>query len=159
MKCRQIKKLISAYVDGELDQEKIKEVRAHLQTCPACAAELGKLQQAWTWLELLPAVKAPAFFATKVLRKIEERSKLSRLQHYLGDFLNRALIPATVAAGILAGVFLGNQLNQRLQLQEEMANIDPAIQAVTTASEDFTVVPPGSLSETYLVAVSSTPRR
>ena len=155
MKCKEIKKLLSTYIDGELDPERIQEVTEHLKQCKACFAQLATFKKIWDLLDTLPEATVQPFFANKVMHRIESRSQLSRLRHYVGDFFNRAVIPAAVAAGILIGLFLGNFVNEKQHLKDAMANVDPTIQPITAASEDFTAFPPGSLADTYLVIVSS----
>ncbi|NOX88399.1 MAG: zf-HC2 domain-containing protein [Calditrichaeota bacterium] len=39
MNCEQARILLMGYLDGELDSEQEKELRRHLDTCPACRAE------------------------------------------------------------------------------------------------------------------------
>jgi len=44
MDCSRIKNKLSAYLDGELPEEDIREVRRHLFVCSACESELNKLR-------------------------------------------------------------------------------------------------------------------
>ena len=49
MTCNQAEILLHALLDGELDAGHAREVEAHLEICPRCAAQLGayrELQQA-----------------------------------------------------------------------------------------------------------------
>src|SRR5689334_10825152 len=45
MKCEACQSILEEYFDGELPAKAVKEVRAHLASCPACAAELAVLRQ------------------------------------------------------------------------------------------------------------------
>ena len=155
MKCKELKKILSTYMDGELEPERAKEVTTHLKQCKACFTQLAAFEKIWDLLDALPEVTIQPFFANKVIQRIESRSQLSRARHYVGDFFNRAVIPVAVAAGIFIGLFLGNLVNEKQHLRAAMANVDPTIQPITAASEDFTAFPPGSLADTYLVVVSS----
>ena len=45
MKCGRVRKHLSAYLDGELDLSVRRQVDQHLESCPACAAELSKTKE------------------------------------------------------------------------------------------------------------------
>ena len=51
MNCKHVTKLISPLLDGELSEASSTQVRAHLDTCPACAAEATALQRATLLLQ------------------------------------------------------------------------------------------------------------
>lgn len=44
MECERIRKLLSAYLDGELSEEERKEVRKHLFVCSRCELEFMKIR-------------------------------------------------------------------------------------------------------------------
>ena len=44
MKCSQIRKMISPYVDNELAPDELKLFTSHIQECPACKEELEEMQ-------------------------------------------------------------------------------------------------------------------
>jgi len=44
MECSRIKNMLSAYLDSELPEEDIREVRRHLFTCSKCELELKKIR-------------------------------------------------------------------------------------------------------------------
>ena len=44
MECERIKKLLSAYLDGELLEDEMKEVRRHLFACSKCEIEFKKIR-------------------------------------------------------------------------------------------------------------------
>lgn len=44
MECERIRKLLSAYLDGELPEEERKEVRKHLFICSQCELEFKKIR-------------------------------------------------------------------------------------------------------------------
>jgi hypothetical protein len=46
MKCETCQSILEEYFDGELPSKAGTEVRAHLASCPACAAELAEMRQA-----------------------------------------------------------------------------------------------------------------
>jgi anti-sigma factor RsiW len=50
---------LSALLDAQLSATDERVVRAHLEVCPACAAELRAVEQARSWVRGLPAVDPP----------------------------------------------------------------------------------------------------
>ncbi len=59
MNCSQIAPLLSPYYDGELDSERRRQVRAHLQRCPTCAEALTQLELLSSAAQSLPEHEAP----------------------------------------------------------------------------------------------------
>jgi predicted anti-sigma-YlaC factor YlaD len=50
MDCREIIKLIPAYLDGELGLQEGRSVKDHLDGCPACRKELEAFERSWAVL-------------------------------------------------------------------------------------------------------------
>jgi len=45
MDCRECSLEMTAFLDGELPQSRVSEVRSHVDTCPACTRELSDLRK------------------------------------------------------------------------------------------------------------------
>lgn len=73
MRCTQVRRHLSAYQDGALDEAQRDAVGEHLAQCPECATRLAELQRAWQALEVCePAETAPGFTAA-VMRRLGEK--------------------------------------------------------------------------------------
>jgi hypothetical protein len=79
MNCTQIRELLSEYMDGMLDKEPKDLVKKHLETCKDCREELASLRAISEELGSLEAVEAPTDFLKKVHKRIEQRSRISRV--------------------------------------------------------------------------------
>lgn len=73
MRCRQAKKLLSPYLDGELSEQEKVALEEHLQDCFACQAELESLRKLSEGLKgIYRQVKAPPDFLDRVMARIAE---------------------------------------------------------------------------------------
>jgi anti-sigma factor RsiW len=104
----QISPKLGAYLDGELDQRSQSEVETHLETCPACQAELEELRQLSQLLraapqpDFTPALDFKAQFMLQLPRRAQEQTPRSN-----GRMLTW-MAPALVLAGwIFLQVTLG----------------------------------------------------
>ena len=73
MKCSQIRKMISPYVDNELAPDELKLFTSHIQECPACKEELEEIQSVHQLFASAERFEAPLGFATRVMAHLEEQ--------------------------------------------------------------------------------------
>lgn len=74
MEHQSAKELFSDYLDGELSPEQTREVKAHLDECAACRAELEALERTLQSLSGLSPLPPPPDFGRKVQQRIRRRS-------------------------------------------------------------------------------------
>jgi hypothetical protein len=74
MKCRHLPDLI-AYLDNELEVEKLNKFEEHLASCPVCQAEKARQKQLSNSLKLISQLEPPKDLAAKVMTKINLKSK------------------------------------------------------------------------------------
>jgi anti-sigma factor RsiW len=68
--CQNIRRQLSAYVDGELTPAQRTEVDAHLASCPDCQQEVAELKMLAAGLAALPQLRPAPRFLAEVRRKI-----------------------------------------------------------------------------------------
>ncbi len=116
---------IGLYYDGELPDERRRQVESHLLECPTCRAELAALEQLSRLLQADPAPAArtsPERFAAQVRLRLPGRAQAQRLR---AQWLRRLwwLIPFGVLGAqaffhaaliVSALVWLALALNQAL---------------------------------------------
>ena len=74
MEHQSAKELFSDYLDGELSPEQTREVKAHLDECATCRAELEALERTLQSLSGLRPLPPPPDFGRKVQQRIRRRS-------------------------------------------------------------------------------------
>lgn len=73
MKCSDIKKLLSGYLDGDLGEMEKLLVSEHLGICANCSNELDLLKETVSLLKTREPVEPPPDFVVQVRKKIEPR--------------------------------------------------------------------------------------
>ncbi|UCE17378.1 MAG: zf-HC2 domain-containing protein [Gemmatimonadota bacterium] len=112
MRCSQVRKLLSPYIDGELSERKAEKIRDHVSHCTICGEALQALQN----LDALsretyahePSEAYWANFLPRLHRRIEAappRSFQEKVRHVFGDILFPSG-PWLKAAGAVASVVL-----------------------------------------------------
>ena len=112
---KKVKKILSAYLDGELDEKRRRLVEEHLRGCQECSEELNTLK-ALDQLARSSKVPEPGEEYWKTLsgrirsRIIleEEEGRLSRLKNILVQSPGRLKLISTLAVGILV-LLVGRQ--------------------------------------------------
>ncbi len=121
---------LQAYLDEELSHQEGRELEAHLQVCPECAAELTQLRSLFQSIESLPSESLATDLAPAVLTAV--RSRIPSLA--LGELL--------AAAALTAGLVLwvgGGELQDRLgsAAQRWISQLDVAAAAISTIFNDL----------------------
>jgi anti-sigma factor RsiW len=120
MNCSEVRTLLEAHADGELDLVRQVEIEAHLKLCPACAAQAEALKARQGALrQSLPRFGAPAQLRSRVLALAQEgarapsRARTFEYLAYLGG------VAAAVAACLFAGYAWGNARGRSSALLDE----------------------------------------
>jgi anti-sigma factor RsiW len=77
MRCRKAKKLISAYLDGELTGARLEAVRAHLGRCPDCEAFAADLARVSRQVTLFSAPEPREGFVDRLMARLPEPASAS----------------------------------------------------------------------------------
>lgn len=99
--CEAMQEQLSALLDGELDEEETREVRAHLARCPDCRAFYEAMQ---ILSGLLEPEAPPAALHENIMSQLDLREKVLARQKRLRRL--RPLFSLAAAAAILVGTVL-----------------------------------------------------
>ncbi|MDQ7843287.1 MAG: zf-HC2 domain-containing protein [Armatimonadota bacterium] len=100
-----ISRQLSAYLDGELEPDAVREVEAHLTVCGACRGELGGLRQVKAMLASLPEI-APPEEVWQGLRRRMEREPPSGWRPALREALRSTVRRPALAIAAAALIIL-----------------------------------------------------
>ena len=111
MKCSQITKMISRYIDDDLGPEEKRLFQLHVKDCPGCKHELEEVLAVHELFVSAERFPAPYGFTTRVMANLEakEPSWLWQLFTFRPFFL-RAVEVAFALVIMVLGVFSGNLL-------------------------------------------------
>jgi len=107
MRCRNVRKNLVAYLDGEISGRRLERVRAHLRSCTACAGELdacARLRSALASLE--PPAGQGALSAADILRTAARDRIRTRPPRGLPAWGARAWRPALILGTTLLALIL-----------------------------------------------------
>jgi hypothetical protein len=94
MSCNSIQSKLSAYIDGEMSGYDMQDLRAHVNNCKDCQAELYGLKAVQSILREMPATPEPP---SMVEIKLEKRVKA-----YRSNFFRLAFLLTVPAACMIA---------------------------------------------------------
>jgi predicted anti-sigma-YlaC factor YlaD len=113
MTCKEVKKNLIFYHYGEIDKQKAKEIKEHLQNCKSCAAEYQKLQLALNYMDAEAKTQANPFIWTRIKARLEQAEQYQPLPKWV-----RVLQPVLLVILVVVGLFLGIQLGKLYTIPE-----------------------------------------
>lgn len=111
MNCEQCRPNLLAYLDGEVEAAQRAEIEAHLAACPACAAELARLQALRAGLlDAVPAglehVRLSRAAEERIRARLRRAQRRPRFAGALAGLLRPRLALARVAIPLIVALFL-----------------------------------------------------
>ena len=142
MKCQEIQKRFSAYLDGELDENQRKIIQSHLRGCTTCQEALNILAETWNLLDTLPKPEPVPYFYTRLkARMASEDTKKT-------GWTERILVPISATAAIVLGILVGSTVGRNGN-GVTMASSSEENVISSVYIDTFDDFPAASLGETY----------
>lgn len=118
MKCKNVKRMLSLYIDRELKPDNEKKLFAHLEICESCQKE-KKLMECINQMLLPPTEIQPSpQFLFKVKQKILSPKTLDYYTASLLKYLKPVLVSMACIIVFVISFFLGNSLGTQLKEKE-----------------------------------------
>ena len=150
MKCPQVRKKLSAFVDGQGSVSDRAGISRHLESCSNCRQYAGELQCVSDDFSLIEDVAVRPYFLSRLKQRIRDRESSRRMRRYLPVWIRRVAIPAGAVACIALTALLGSSLGRTVyawRVRRESAT------SATTTSQAGSVLldqtPGGPLSRVY----------
>ncbi len=163
MKCSQVRKMISPYVDNELAPDELKLFTSHVQECPACKEEMEEIQAVHGLFASAEKFEAPLGFATRVmahLEEVEEAGLFSRLRRL---FVVRPFFLRTVEVAFALVIMLIGAVSGNLLIADRTSgSVTSGTQTVvgeTFSLDLFQATPPDSIGGIYVSLMGPTDER
>ncbi len=103
MNCTDIQKLIPDYLAGALEADEASKVRMHIETCPACMAEVEAHRKAWDMAAGISDVTPAPGFTASVRKRLEKHPRKSPKRQFVSV---RYALAAAACLLLVFGIFL-----------------------------------------------------
>jgi predicted anti-sigma-YlaC factor YlaD len=101
MKCRQIEKLLSSYLENELSQEEKVLVENHIEKCSECSGLLSYMREAKNSMAEIPEIEVSPSLMRKLV-EIPNKKPKRRFSFLLKPSLQPLLAAATVLITVIS---------------------------------------------------------
>jgi len=153
----EIQQHLLRYLDGDLPDEKMRQIREHLSTCPVCAERHTVLASLWLSESRLEKVKPSPFLWTRLQARIEEYEQTPAFVRDLKKILQGVLVhpfpTLAVIAAIVMGIYIGTPRQSQRHADGQLVG-QASAKVEDLGLDQFDVVPPSALGRS-LVEISS----
>ena len=111
MRCKDARKKIVHWVDGELSPQIEREISLHVRTCEQCRKKAAQLNFLSELLDKIPSELPSSDLKSKTLEQFEKLVKVQTKTAFIKfDWVMRTAMAMGMAAGLFTGVGLGLNL-------------------------------------------------
>jgi predicted anti-sigma-YlaC factor YlaD len=118
MKCSEIRKKLSAFLDGEVSEEEKYLISEHLKLCDLCRKEFEALTQVSEILEVIDEVQVSPFFIIRLKQRIIEQKSRSRARFPFVEWIRKVAVPVTATALIMLSFLIGSHLGKAMYQEQ-----------------------------------------
>jgi len=113
-------KYISAFMDAELPDHQMEEIRSHLRTCERCRQHLALLQETEAALKAMPEIEPSPSFESDFWKKIADREDRRNHPFLLRFFLThtKPFAAAAMTAAIVAVLLFNRETTRPPEIDE-----------------------------------------
>ncbi len=112
MKCKTIHKKLIFFVEGDLPEKEMQEVRFHLSGCSRCKAFAEEMKKTLNIVQLEKSAPVSPYFYTRLKARMEKQQEAVVGQESLslwGRVLQPVMFSVLLMAGIYTGIKIGGQ--------------------------------------------------
>ena len=105
MNCKELRKILPSYIEGETETEQNMLITDHIEICPECSLIYKQLSDSLALLQYKKDIDEQAFYYTRLKQKMLNKSNKEPLLNNL--LLKRILQPAVYLASLIIAVYIG----------------------------------------------------
>ena len=113
---------IQQYLDQELQEDKLNEIRQHVKTCAVCMEKYSQAQE----LKFKIFAVLDEFIAVELLHEVPVFQFIPKKRS-----LKKYILATSIAASILLFIGIGIRVNKQKNIQKQMDNITKATYEIT----------------------------
>lgn len=148
MKHKEIQKKMLRYINAQLPQEEMSEIKHHLELCKTCQKKIQILADVWKFSNSINRVQPSPILWNKISKRIDNKNQNEILVHKTKIFILHTVRPALTTAIVILGLFIGINLGNRItmsDLHNQMAEITTNQLQNEFGLENFQILSSGSL--------------
>ena len=111
MKCNTIHKKLIFYLDGELPQQEMEDIKNHLSECKECALFAEELKKTQAILTSEKSIEPNPFFYTRLKARMEAEESVNYTPSWQPAWV-KVLQPAVFSIILIAGVYFGSKIGK-----------------------------------------------
>ena len=156
MNCRDVRKKLSAFQDGELVESQKLEIHRHLQNCQECSFVFQEMEDMWNALSQAETIETAPYFWTRLSQRIEAQKSRNRIVDWLFSpfaFLPKPIVSTLVIIfGLMIGIYMGKSI-YRESIAPAPITLEQELELQLSVSS-FVDLPNNSVGEIYASLIS-----
>ncbi len=103
MRCSEIQRKLSPFIDNEMTDPQKKEIENHLNVCENCQRIYQAMLKSWELLDVLPNPEPAPFLYTRIRARLSEQARAKSR-----GWMERILVPLSATVAVILGIFIGS---------------------------------------------------
>ena len=112
MNCDEVKEGLSGFLESDLSEGRMAQIRDHLARCQSCSEERRRIEAGWELLRAWPEVEPSRDLAGRIWARIEQDEPVFKGRFQWGSWPTWAPVGGLVAATILITIWLVNPITK-----------------------------------------------
>lgn len=165
MHCRDIRKKLSAWSDGETNQQLSDQIRKHLTTCLECNRVLQEIQSLQMFFQQSPIPPLPQEFTGAVMKKVRllaaNRSEVFRPLLWWRNLTFSLKASSTIAFGLVLnlGIYMGGNLTRGKPPEAQVSYTTTTDAVVASMVQPFEDAGSETIAHAFLTITMADERR
>jgi anti-sigma factor RsiW len=119
--CKLIRNQLIGYLDDKIDNDRRKEIEAHLKDCSHCSEFLIRLEKVYNLINEEKQVQHDPYMFTRIMARLEDRKPVILRNRFRMAFQTVAYI-AIIVTGIYSGILIGKNFTNYSPVSADYQN-------------------------------------